>query len=76
MSSTTGFTPRTLPGTGIHTIARAPLSRLAEGVRRWWRITTTRRGLMDMDDRMLSDLGISRAQAQFELSRKPWSPFQ
>jgi uncharacterized protein YjiS (DUF1127 family) len=25
-----------------------------------------------MDDRMLADLGISRAQAQFELSRSPW----
>jgi uncharacterized protein YjiS (DUF1127 family) len=25
-----------------------------------------------MDDRMLADLGISRAQAQFELSRSAW----
>jgi hypothetical protein len=26
-----------------------------------------------MDDRMLSDLGISRAQAEFELSRSAWN---
>jgi uncharacterized protein YjiS (DUF1127 family) len=33
------------------------------------RALTTRRSLEYLDDRMLADLGISRAQAQFELSR-------
>jgi uncharacterized protein YjiS (DUF1127 family) len=36
------------------------------------RVLTTRQRLLDMDDRMLADLGISRAQAQFELSRSAW----
>ncbi len=34
-----------------------------------WRKHRTRRMLTQMDDRMLSDLGISRAQASFEASR-------
>ena len=34
--------------------------------------TTTRQGLAGLDDRMLKDLGVSRAQAQFELSRPVW----
>jgi len=33
---------------------------------------TSRRNLRVMDDRMLSDIGISRAQARFEADRKPW----
>jgi uncharacterized protein YjiS (DUF1127 family) len=37
------------------------------------RALTTRQRLLDMDDRMLSDLGISRAQAEFELSRSAWN---
>jgi uncharacterized protein YjiS (DUF1127 family) len=31
-----------------------------------------RHALGRMDDRMLADIGISRSQAQFEMSRKPW----
>jgi uncharacterized protein YjiS (DUF1127 family) len=37
------------------------------------RVLATRQRLLDMDDRMLSDLGISRAQAEFELSRSAWN---
>lgn len=37
-----------------------------------WRVINTRQGLVDLDDRMLKDLGVSRAQAQFELSRSVW----
>ena len=36
------------------------------------RVATTRQGLADIDDRMLKDLGVSRAQAQFELQRSVW----
>ena len=39
---------------------------------RAWRNFTTRRHLADMDDRMLQDLGISRAQAHFEANRPIW----
>lgn len=40
-----------------------------------WRVVSTRQALSDMDDRMLQDLGISRAQAQFEVSRPVWKLF-
>ena len=40
---------------------------------RWFRIVNTRQGLLEIDDRMLSDLGVSRAQAEFELNRMPWT---
>lgn len=33
---------------------------------------TSRRNLRRLDDHMLSDIGLSRAQAQFEATRKPW----
>lgn len=36
------------------------------------RTETSRRNLAVLDDRMLADIGISRAQAQFEADRKPW----
>lgn len=32
----------------------------------------SRRNLRRMDDRMLADVGISRAHTQFEANRKPW----
>ena len=37
-----------------------------------WRVMSTRQGLAELDDRMLKDLGVSRAQAQFEISRPIW----
>lgn len=33
----------------------------------------SRRNLRTLDDRMLADIGISRAQAEFHASRTPWS---
>jgi uncharacterized protein YjiS (DUF1127 family) len=41
-----------------------------------WRVATTRQTLAELDDRMLKDLGISRAQAQFEASRPIWKLFR
>jgi uncharacterized protein YjiS (DUF1127 family) len=41
-----------------------------------WRVVSTRQGLAEMDDRMLQDLGISRAQAQFELAKPVWNIFR
>jgi uncharacterized protein YjiS (DUF1127 family) len=43
-----------------------------EHLARAWRNFTTRRDLAEMDDRMLKDLGISRAQAHFEANRSIW----
>jgi uncharacterized protein YjiS (DUF1127 family) len=55
---------------------RAPLGMMMRGVRHAmavaWRNHKTRRVLGEMDERMLSDLGISRAQASFEASRWMW----
>ncbi len=36
------------------------------------RAETSRRNLTRLDDHMLSDIGISRAQAAYEADRKPW----
>jgi uncharacterized protein YjiS (DUF1127 family) len=61
------------PISGLSARAGAGLSQAASYV---WRVLTTRQGLSDMDDRMLQDLGISRAQAQFEVSRPVWKLFR
>ena len=45
---------------------------LRTALARAWRNFTTRRDLADLDDRMLQDLGISRAQARFEANRPIW----
>jgi uncharacterized protein YjiS (DUF1127 family) len=36
------------------------------------RVTSTRQDLAGMDDRMLRDIGVSRADALREAARKPW----
>jgi uncharacterized protein YjiS (DUF1127 family) len=55
---------------------RVRLASFAAGARallgRAWHNFTTRRDLAGLDDRMLKDLGISRAQAQFEANRPIW----
>jgi uncharacterized protein YjiS (DUF1127 family) len=48
------------------------MQRVRKGVALAWRKRRTRRMLTEMDERMLSDLGISRAQASFEASRWMW----
>ena len=63
-----------------HLTAVVRLAQFLEGVGRRFkrayaaalREETSRRNLKVLDDRMLSDIGISRAQAQFEADRKPW----
>jgi uncharacterized protein YjiS (DUF1127 family) len=67
--------------TMTHVSLLRPLSLLAHlrirpaiaAVRRAWheaaRAAASRRNLRQMDDRMLSDIGISRAQADFEAYR-------
>jgi uncharacterized protein YjiS (DUF1127 family) len=42
------------------------------GLRTMWRAIQTRRQLAEMDDRMLRDIGISRADALHEAERLPW----
>lgn len=59
-------------GADMADTARLALAASRVAVRVWWRTLRTRGGLAEMDDRMLADLGISRAQAAFELARAPW----
>jgi uncharacterized protein YjiS (DUF1127 family) len=54
--------------------------RLAAALNRAWRevevtsqIIASRRQLRELDDRMLKDLGISRAEAEFESRRSVWT---
>ncbi len=46
-----------------------PLARIWQGFARARQNWATRRELSQLDDRMLKDLGISRAQAAFEVER-------
>lgn len=54
------------------TITPAPLSQAAAFLTRAFRAAQTRRQLAAMDDRMLSDIGISRLDALAEAGRAPW----
>lgn len=46
--------------------------RLLALLRLAWQVRRTRRELAQMDDRMLSDIGIGRADAYEEARRAPW----
>jgi uncharacterized protein YjiS (DUF1127 family) len=59
--------------------ATSDSGRLLAGLKRGWarvahaaELMTARRALLGMDERMLKDLGISRAQAEFEATRSVW----
>lgn len=39
---------------------------------RWWRIRRERRQLLELDDHMLRDVGLTRAQARREAARPFW----
>ena len=51
---------------------RPRVGALAEGFRRVWRVVTTRQQLAELDERMLRDIGLTRAEARAELHRSPW----
>jgi uncharacterized protein YjiS (DUF1127 family) len=57
-----GFAGPALPGSGA----------LWTAIRRMWVAVRTRNRLAELDDRMLRDLGLSRADVVRELSRAPW----
>lgn len=61
------FAPRTSrPGIG------AMLRRLGRGVAAWQERARMRRGLAAMDDRLLRDIGLTRAQAHREYDKPFW----
>jgi len=60
------------PTTSLGSTVRTGFAMVWKTLRTWARILHTRSALAEMDDRMLADLGISRAQADFQLSNAPW----
>ncbi len=54
------------------TSLRAVVQGVAREIHRAGHVLASRNRLMEMDDRMLKDLGISRAQADFEANKAPW----
>jgi uncharacterized protein YjiS (DUF1127 family) len=52
--------------------ARAALRTLARAANRAWRNAVTRRELVELDDRMLADIGVTRAAVLAEMDRFPW----
>ncbi len=66
---TTGFSrrkPVTRAGHSLAGLWRA----VRDGLKRMERASALRRELDRMDDRMLSDIGVSRAQLEFETDRR------
>jgi uncharacterized protein YjiS (DUF1127 family) len=45
---------------------------LASNLNRVWRKRRERRRLLELDDRMLADIGITRSQAEQEAGKRPW----
>jgi len=52
--------------------ARAALRTLARAANRAWRNAVTRREMAELDDRMLADIGVTRAAVRAEMDRFPW----
>jgi len=69
MSATIHFFPH---GRLPSNLLRRAWASLGANLKRAERVVASRRNLHRLDDRMLSDIGISHAQAQFEAGRKPW----
>lgn len=65
---------RTLAFAGPHLVLAARLAwrRFRRAYALALRDEVSRRNLRRLDDRMLSDIGISRAQAAHESARRPW----
>jgi uncharacterized protein YjiS (DUF1127 family) len=61
-----------LSGPHVVLLARLAWRRFRRAYALALRDEVSRRNLRRMDDHMLSDIGLSRAQAQFEANRKPW----
>jgi uncharacterized protein YjiS (DUF1127 family) len=69
MSATQMIQPASIALSGAASRLRPVLRHVGSGVAMAWRAFSTRRDLLEMDDRMLKDIGISKAQANFEAKR-------
>lgn len=74
MSAHLSPAPRTIGLVGPNLVATLRLAwhRLRRAYALALRDEVSRRNLRRLDDRMLADIGISRAQAAHELGRRPW----
>ena len=72
MTENLTFLPLFRISAGIGAVAGTVWARARHEVAIAWRFLTTRRHLLEMDDRMLKDIGISRAQADYIASRTAW----
>lgn len=76
MSGTVPFRPLAAPGPRRNHEARRSRRVQAAGWLGWladmMRAIETRRRLAQMDDRMLKDIGVTRAEALQEAGRAPW----
>jgi uncharacterized protein YjiS (DUF1127 family) len=66
------MTTRTLPTPYDYRAGMAPGTGWADRLRRVLQAAESRRQLAALDSRMLSDIGISRAEAIEEARRAPW----
>lgn len=66
-----GFTDFSSLGSSRHGVGTMVATAL-RAVGHMFSVAMSRRYLVEMDDHMLHDLGISRAQANFEAARAPW----
>jgi uncharacterized protein YjiS (DUF1127 family) len=57
---------------GLRLGLRSAAARALVGLLRWHEIARQRRALLTLDDRMLKDIGITRAEAEREASRPSW----
>ena len=55
-----------------HAASRPAARRRLPSLAAMWQAAMTRRTLAQMDDRMLADIGIGRADAATEAARLPW----
>lgn len=62
----------TLPAPHLKAALKLAWRRFRRAYAQALREEVSRRNLRVLDDHMLSDIGITRAQAQFEADRKPW----
>lgn len=60
------------PSTLTHSLPGPLLSSPHQIVRRWWQRARQRHALRDLDDRLLADIGVSRAAANQEAARIFW----
>ncbi|MGI3185574.1 DUF1127 domain-containing protein [Nioella aestuarii] len=61
-----------LSGRQLTPVSAAAL-RLVVLLVKWEERRHTRKGLKNMDDHLLSDIGISRSEAERELAARPWT---